>query len=87
MEKPYVGTPPGRKTFRIRMANSWKLFFHVYFRNAVKTQSRQFKLINRTFENVQITFSKLFMYSYPCWLVDQTFGTKIAISENFQFHI
>ena len=43
----------------------------------------QFQFNSGTFKNVQIPFIR----SYACRLVEQTFGTKVAISENLQFHI
>ena len=54
MENSYVGTPPVRKAFGMRMV---KPFFHVHFRNIVKT-------IFSNFENFKLIVGLLKMYKF-----------------------
>ena len=42
MGNSFVGTPPVRKAFGVRMANSLKLSFPAHFRNTEKNISRNF---------------------------------------------
>ena len=47
----------------------------------------QFPLKRKAYWNVQISSSKLPMAPQAHRLVEQTFGAKMASSENFRFHL